>query len=111
MLAKRVEDVAKRRDGIVSPAEAMVADAGAKSILAHVDDYIAGCRRKGQDEDYVICKEKQIRSAIDSAGSRASAIFPRTCSPTTSRVWIESATQHGGSTTFALRLSRSRTGV
>ena len=49
MLAKRVEEVAKRRDGIVTPAEAMIADAGVKPLSVHLDDYAKDCLREGQN--------------------------------------------------------------
>ena len=65
MLAKRVEEVAKRRDGIISPAEAMIADAGLKPLSVHLDDYVSDCIREGQNGQYVTSKAKAIQAMID----------------------------------------------
>jgi integrase len=65
MLAKRVEEVAKRRDGIVSVAEAMIADAGLKPLSVHLDDYVNDCIREGQDDQYIASKTKAIKEMIE----------------------------------------------
>lgn len=67
MLAKRTEEVAKRRDGIISPSESMIVDAARTAIEKHIGEYIAACKLAGQAEAFVISKDKQLRAIVAEA--------------------------------------------
>ena len=66
ILAKRIEEVAKRREGLVSVDEAILSDAGLKPLSVHLDDYLQDCLRKGQSPMYVISKGKAVQALMES---------------------------------------------
>lgn len=69
ILAKYVADAALRRGGVVDASKDRFIEAGRQALADHVADYIAHCRRVGQDESAVDTKEAKLRALLDGTGA------------------------------------------
>jgi integrase len=69
ILAKRVADVALRRDGVIDADQNRYSEQGRKALADHMADYIASCRRAEQAERHVSQKEKHLTDLRETTGA------------------------------------------
>ncbi|HWE96352.1 MAG TPA: tyrosine-type recombinase/integrase [Tepidisphaeraceae bacterium] len=70
-IADKLEaDAALKRRGVITPQEAKLAELNAKPVADHVADYLAHCRRQGQNAVHVGNKETQLDKVLESTGAK-----------------------------------------
>jgi integrase len=67
ILNKELANVAKRREGLIDHANALVIDASKKPVLDHVVDYVADCERSGQASHHTSQKRVLLTRLIEHA--------------------------------------------
>jgi integrase len=75
--AKWENEIALRKQGIISTSQANAADANRRPLADHVKDYLEHCEHVGQDADHVAIKRSQLAKLLARTGAvRLSDLTP-----------------------------------